>query len=277
MDETGCGVLVRRAKISRLTALQDCSNKENAMRGFARSAFTVLAFGTLVSACAMQQPAPDYAAIIAQPDRTDADRKNDQRRDPVKLMAFTGVRPGWKVLDMAADAGYSTELMARGVAPGGTVYGQNAPTANPRIMAAFNTRMQQPSMKDVISDVRPFDDPLPPNVTDIDLVTFFFGYHDTTYMPVDRAKMDKAMFNALKPGGILVIADYAALPGAPVTTGKTFHRLDEDIEKREVEAAGFKLVDEANFLRNPNDTHDFVIFNAKIPIDIYVIKFQKPN
>jgi predicted methyltransferase len=96
-------------------------------------------------------------------------------------------------------------------------------------------------------------------------------------LPVDRAKMDKALFNALKPGGYLVVADYAALPGAPVTTGKSFHRLDENIEKSEIEAAGFKLVDEGNFLRNPNDTHDFVIFHSKIPIDSFVIKFQKPN
>jgi predicted methyltransferase len=133
-------------------------------------------------------------------------------------------------------------------------------------------------MKDVIDDRRKFDDPVPPEVTDLDLVTFFFAYHDTTYMQqVDRAKMDRAMFNALKPGGSLVIADYAALPGAPITTGKTFHRLDENIEKSEIEAAGFKLVDEGNFLRNPNDTHDFIIFNSKIPIDIFVLKFQKPS
>ena len=178
---------------------------------------------------------------------------------------------------MGADAGYSTELLARAVAPGGVVYGQNAPDTMARALDAFAERMKRPAMKDAIDDRRKFDDPVPPGVKDLDLVTFFFAYHDTTYMPVDRAKMDKAMFDALKPGGYLVIADYAALPGAPVTTGKTFHRLDENIEKSELEAAGFKLVDEANFLRNPNDTHDFVIFRSKIPIDSFVVKFQKPS
>ncbi len=247
------------------------------MRRLAGTSLGAFAIAALLNACAMQAPPPDYGALLAAPDRTDADRKNDDRRQAAKLLAFTGVRPGWKVLDMAADAGYSTELMARAVAAGGTVYGQNPSDAMPRVMDAFLARMQRPAMKDVVDDRRKFDDPVPPNVTDLDLVTFFFGYHDTTYMQVDRAKMDKAMFDALKPGGYLVIADYAALPGAPVTTGKTFHRLDENIEKSEVEAAGFKLVDEGNFLRNPNDTHDFIIFNAKIPIDIFVIKFQKPN
>jgi predicted methyltransferase len=246
------------------------------MRGNARALFGAVVFGALATACTMTPPPPDYAAIIAAPDRTDADRKNDDRREPVKLLAFTGVRPGWKVLDMGAGAGYSTEIMARGAAPNGIVYGQNPPDAGPRVTDAWKARMEHPAMKNVIADPRPFDDPMPANVRDLDLITFFFFYHDTTYMPVDRAKMNRALFEALKPGGYLVVADYEAVPGAPVTTGKTFHRLDEDIEKREIEAAGFKLVDEGMFLRNPADTHDFIIFNAKIPIDIYVLKFQKP-
>ena len=144
-------------------------------------------------------------------------------------------------------------------------------------MDAFNERMKRPAMKNVVADLQRFDNPIPPGVNNLDLETFFFAYHDTTYLPIDRAKMDKAMFDALKPGGTLVVTDYAAAPGAPVTTGKQFHRLDEAIEKREIEAAGFKLVDEANFLRAPGDTHDFIIFGAKVPIDIYVLKFQKPN
>ena len=224
------------------------------------------------------QPAPNYAAILAEPDRSDADRQNDQRRHAAELLAFAGVKPGDKVLDMGADAGYSTELMARATAPNGTVYGQNPEDALPRAMDAYTARAKGPGMKNAIADRRPFDDPAPPGAAPLDLITFFFAYHDTTYMTnVDRTKMDKAMFNALKPGGYLVVADYAALPGAPITTGKQFHRLDEAIEKQEIEAAGFKLVDEGNFLRNPADTHDFIIFGAKIPIDSYVLKFQKPG
>jgi predicted methyltransferase len=141
---------------------------------------------------------------------------------------------------------------------------------------AFAARLQRPAMKDVVYELRPFDDPLPAGVGGIDLITFFFGYHDTTYEAVDRDKMNRAMLAALKPGGTLVIADYAAKPGAPITTGKTYHRLDEAIEKREIEAAGFKLVDEGTFLRNPDDPRDMPVFKPKIPIDIYVLKFQKP-
>ena len=243
----------------------------------------IIAATIVLSSCALgyadrahAAPPPDYAAIIAAPDRTDADRKNDERRQAVKLLAFTGVLPGWKVIDMAAGAGYSTELMARGVAPDGVVYAQNPPDMRSQAKEGMDDRMKHAAMKIVVPDVRAYDDPVPPGVGNLDLITFFFGYHDTTYMAVDRAKMNKAMFDALKPGGHLIIADYAALPGAPITTGKTFHRLDENIEKTEIEAAGFKLVDEGMFLRNPNDPHNMPIFHPKIPIDIFVLKFEKP-
>src|SRR5262245_42918411 len=208
------------------------------MHAAARAFLGAIAVALLTTVARADTPPPDYAAIIAAPDRTDADRKNDERRAAVKLLAFTGVRPGWKVIDMAAGAGYSTELMARGSAPGGTVYAQNPPDVRENAKKAFDERLQRPAMKNVVYGLRPFDDPVPPGVGNLDLITFFFGYHDTTYMPVDRARMDRAMFDALKPGGYLVVADYAALPGAPITTGKTFHRLDEDIEKREILAAG---------------------------------------
>lgn len=247
------------------------------MRGFTSSLFGALALAALLTGCQTvgMAPAPDYAAIINAPDRSEADRKNDDRREPVKLLAFTGVRPGWKVLDMAAGAGYSTEIMVRGASPGGTVYAQNPPEMPARAAEGLAARLKTPIMKSLIDARRVYDDPVPPGVNDLDLVTFFFGYHDTTYMPIDRAKMDKALFNALKPGGYLVIADYAAAPGAGTSVGKTFHRIDEDFLKKEVEAAGFKLVDEGMFLRNPKDPHDATVFNSKIPVDIFVVKFQK--
>src|ERR1700719_3911908 len=67
---------------------------------------------------------PDYALLMAAPDRSEADRQADKRRDPVPFLAFAGLRPGMKVLDMGAGGGYSHELDARGVGPSGVVYGQ---------------------------------------------------------------------------------------------------------------------------------------------------------
>ena len=122
-----------------------------------------------------------------------------------------------------------------------------------------------------------FDDPVPADVKDLDLITFYFSYHDTTFLEVDRAKMNKAMFVALKPGGILTIADHSARPEDGATVGKTLHRIGEAALRAEIEAAGFKFVASADFLRHPEDKRTDVVFKNPTPVDEFVLKFQKPN
>ena len=86
------------------------------------AAIALFALVMLMPAIARAQ---DYAAIVAAPDRSDADRQTDVRREPAKMLAFAGVKEGMKVLDMEANAGYSTELLARAVGPTGTVWAQD--------------------------------------------------------------------------------------------------------------------------------------------------------
>ena len=159
----------------------------------------------------------------------------------MNLLTFTGAKTGWTVLDMGAGAGYSTELMARSVGPTGKVYGQNDKDSE-----KLRARMTTPAMRNVAVLVRPYDDPVPADLHDLDLITFFFAYHDTTYMAVDRAKMDKALFAALKPGGFLVIADHSARPEDGAKVGKTYHRIAEQTLRAEIETAGFKFVADGN-------------------------------
>ena len=116
-----------------------------------------LILAAVVTACVLMPVAraqvgpPDYSAIIAAPDRTDADLQTDKRRDPVKLLAFTAVRPGMKVLDMGAGGGYSTELMARAVAPTGVVYAQNPADLGERAKTRFEARLKTPAGKNIVS------------------------------------------------------------------------------------------------------------------------------
>jgi len=234
------------------------------------AASAVLLTGTIMGAECRAQSGPDYAALLAAPDRSDADR------DPKPFLEFAGLYPGMKVLDMGAGGGYSTELIARAVAPGGTVYAQNPPDLPDKPKTNFEARLNTPAMRDVVADIRPFDDPLPPDVRDFDLITFLFFYHDTTYMKVDRPEMDRKLLSALKPGGFLIVADHSALPGQGISVGKTLHRIEEAILRQEVEAAGFHFVAEGNFWRNPNDPHDFPSYKAVVPVDNFVLKFQKP-
>ena len=223
------------------------------------------------------QAAPDYAAILAAPGRSDADLANDKRRDPVKLLAFAGVRPGMKALDMGAGAGYSTDIIARVVGPTGTVYAQNAPDFAERVKARLEARIASLPAKNIVLDPRPFEEPIPADVKNLDLITFFFFYHDTTAMPVDRAKMNKALFTALKPGGSLVVADHMANEGDGANVGKTLHRIEKATLIKEIEAAGFKLVDEGTFLRHPEDPHTESVNQRKENIDEFIVRFEKPK
>jgi predicted methyltransferase len=223
------------------------------------------------------QQAPDYAALLAAPDRSDADREADKRRDPVPFLAFAGLRPGMKVLDMGAGAGYSTELVARVVGSTGVVYGQNPPDNFERARNALAARAATPAMRNSVPVVRPYDDPLPADVHDLDMVTYLFFYHDTTYLNVDRAQMNRKLFAALKPGGVMVIADHSAKANSDISVGKTIHRIDESTVRREIEAAGFKLVAEGNFWRSPEDTRDSSTQRPTGPVDNFVLKFQKPQ
>ena len=220
---------------------------------------------------------PEIRAVVASPDRSDADRKTDERRKPELMLAFAGVRPGMTVLEIGAGAGYSAELLARSVGPQGVVYAHNSPDAIARfIKTRFDERAAKPAMRNEVKLIRDFDDPVPSEVRNLDLATMLFEYHDTPAAGIDRAKMNQSIFAALRPGGHFVIADHAAKAGTGVSASKTLHRIDEALVRREVEAAGFKFVAAADFLRNPDDPRDATSSRATFRVDAFVLKFVKP-
>ena len=243
--------------------------------GLLTRALAALGFAALIAGCA--GPAPNYSDIVGATDRSAADRQNDERRKPDELLAFTGARPGMKVLDMGAGGGYSTELLARTVAPGGIVYAQSPADMFPGARKAYEARAQSAAMKNAVRVERPFEDPLPPGVTGIDLITFFFFYHDTVHIGVDRVKMNRRLYEVLKPGGLLILADHSARPGDGINVAKSLHRIEESVVRRELEAAGFQFVSEAGFLRNPADPRDAPVAKPKVPNDEFVLKFRKPQ
>ena len=221
--------------------------------------------------------AQDFTAIAAASDRTDADRTTDQRRKPQLLFQFAGVKTGMTVLDVAAGGGYSTEFLARSVGPTGKVYAQDQTTVSERAKASFDAREKTLALKNVVRVARPFDDPLPAEVANLDLVTLFFSYHDISFMAVDRAAMNRKIFAALKPGGSFVVADHSAKAGDGVNVAKSLHRIEEATLRSEIEAAGFKFVASGDFLRNPADPRDKPVARPEQPVDEFVLKFQRPG
>ena len=213
-------------------------------------------------------------AIVASPDRSDADRRNDLRRKPVEMLSFVGVRPGMVALDLFAGGGYTSELLSRAAGPSGRVYGQ-MPRAPGATLAA---RLKTPAGAAIVPVVQPFDNPVPADVAagGLDLVTLMFNYHDFGAMGVDRARLNAAVFAALKPGGAYVIADHAGRAGTGISESGTLHRVEEALVRREVEAAGFRLAAAGDFLRNPADPRDREEPDPPMAKDEFVLKFVKP-
>ena len=289
------------------------TRRETLLAALAAGTSLLLAVQPASSQQAAPLSAEQAAEIVASPDRSAADRTNDLRRKPEQLLVFIGPRPGMTALDLSAAGGYTTELLARVIGPSGAVYGQSrprtgqpptppaapegnshpsatpsaapaAPAAAPRpspvALAERDKALQSAGIKaaPITALTRPFEDPVPPELaTDrFDLVTLMFNYHDLGHLGVDRAAMNQAVFRALKPGGLYVIADHSGRPGTGISESGTLHRIEEAFLRQEVEAAGFKLLEVGNFLRNPNDPRDKNTPDPPQPKDEFVLKFAKP-
>jgi predicted methyltransferase len=196
-------------------------------------------------------------AVIAAPDRLEADKQLDAGRHAGELLAFFGVAPGQRIAEIGSYQGYMAELLARSVAPNGKVYAQDPAALNKETRTNWAARAKRRVMKNIVRVERPFDDPLPPEVKDLDAVIVGLFYHDMVWLKVDRAKMNAAIFRALKPGGAYIVYDHSAREGTGTDDAKTIHRIEEKILRKEVESAGFKLAEAASFLRNPADKRDW--------------------
>ena len=221
-------------------------------------------------------------AVVAAPDRSEADRALDAGRFPADLLTFFDIRPGMRVAELGAGGGYTTELLARAVGPTGSVYGQNPKLVLEKFAEKpWSERLAKPVNAKVVRVDREFDDPLPLDATNHDAVLIVLFYHDTDWFGTDRARMNAAVFKALKPGGIYGVIDHSTRPGAGTSETKSLHRMEQSTLVSEVLKAGFVLEAEADFMRNPADTRDWnaspsAAGEKRGTADRYVLKFKKP-
>ncbi len=244
-----------------------------------RCSVLLVILGLAIGAKAYASPPSDgsqslselYQQAVASPIRTEADRNADARRKPLEFLQFTNVQPGMKALDVSAGGGYTTQLLALVVGSNGTVWAQG-----PKSQPAFEKRLASHPQANIVPVIQPFEDPVPSGAPKLDLITIIMNYHDIAYMPVDRAKMDQRLFDALKPGGHLVVLDHSAKEGSGISAAKTLHRIDEKVVLDEFRRAGFQLEQESDFMRNPDDPRDHAFFDTNIQTDKFALRFVKP-
>jgi predicted methyltransferase len=213
-----------------------------------------------------------YQQAVSSPIRTNEDKRADATRKPVEFLQFAQVRPGMRVLDLATGNGYTTQLLALVVGSTGTVWAQGD---NQR--PAFIKRLADHPQLNIVPVIRPFEDPIPEAAPKLDLITNIMNYHNSTYMSAARrARLNQRLFKALKSGGHLIVIDHSTKTGTDITTAKTLHRIDQAIVLDELQKAGFRLEQESNFLRNPDDPRNQTYFDMEIPTDKFAFRFVKP-
>lgn len=236
----------------------------------------VIGAAILLAGCATSPPGPSAEerakAVVASPIRTDQDRRMDASRNPLAFLPFTGVAPGMVAFDLSAGAGYTSQLMALSVGPTGKLYAQR-----PAPGEAFSKRLADHPQPNIVVVYRPFEDPVPPDAPPLDLITFVNNYHDFVNAPIDRPKLLKRLYDALKPGGRFIVVDHAAVPGSGTSATRTLHRIDEAVVVSEVKQAGFVLEAEGQFLRHPDDPRTVSSGDGAILTDKFALKFRKPG
>jgi predicted methyltransferase len=253
---------------------------EDNMRSKARLlAFVALASSAVTPVAASSRVSNIVARAVADPARPADHRKADALRKPAETLAFSGVRPGMTVGEFYPGGGYFTRMLSDVVGPNGHVYG----IENDRwtdAVKANNALLAEGRWKNVSMDVRPFgtvDFPRP-----LDLAWVTQNYHDmkiAKYGKVDTVAFDRAVYKALKPGGIFFILDHQGAAGLSDSGIEKLHRINRDVVVKEVTSVGFKLAAEGKFLRRPADDHTKPIFDRAIRghTDQYALKFVKPR
>jgi predicted methyltransferase len=219
------------------------------------------------------------AADVPTTGRPAEDVARDAARKPAEMLDFAGVKPGQTVIDYFPGGGYFTRIFANAVGPQGQVWAVT-PQA---VLDRFSDRPRpkpvsgEPGRGNVHESVGAASMNVPVKA---DLVWTSQNYHDIRIWggAAATAELNKAAFDALKPGGVYVVLDHAATPGVADDLMKRQHRIDEDLVKKEVVAAGFMFDSESQALRNPADPHTANVFDTSIrgKTDQFILRFKKP-
>jgi predicted methyltransferase len=232
-----------------------------------------------VTVAASPKISPIIEKAVADPARPADDKAADELRKPAETLAFAGVKSGMVVGEFYPGGGYFTRMLSDVVGQSGHVYGiendkwKGSAEADQKLVADGR-------WKNVSMDVQPFGTVKFPKPLDIAWVTQ--NYHDlkiAKYGVVDTLAFDRAVYAALKPGGVFFIIDHQGAPGLTDAEIEKLHRINRDLVVKEVTSAGFKLAAEGAFLHRAGDDHTKPIFDEAIRghTDQYALKFVKPR
>jgi predicted methyltransferase len=219
--------------------------------------------------------------IAAATDESRGNALNNPELKGPEVIRFIGLKKGDRIADLFP--GRFTPAFVQTVGPKGKVYAvmpQEIIKIHPELPALLADRAKRPEYANVESTQPPINDMVLPK--GLDAVFIRQNYHDlhVNFMgPADVPAFNKKVFDALKPGGVFVVVDHVALPGSGMNGPQRLHRIDPEIVKQEVTAAGFKFDGESNVLRNTTDDHTKMVLDPAIlgKTDQFIMRFRKPK
>lgn len=249
------------------------------MKRSIKTAALAMCAGLMLAGAVSAATAPQIAAALNDPDRPAADKARDAGRKAAEVVAFTQLKPGDKAADLFPGGGYFTRIFAKVVGPTGAVYAavgnakeSTPPAANPafpniRVNTQSWTAFSPAEKLDVVFNSQFYHDLFNPE------------FNPPTGGPEGLAQVNKAIFNALKPGGVYVVIDHAGAAGTGYSQMNTLHRIEEKVVKEELAQAGFVLEAESDVLHNPADPHTAMVFDPSIrgKTDQFMLRFRKPK
>jgi predicted methyltransferase len=226
---------------------------------------------------------PSFVALaVADKNRPADDRSQDAHRKPIEVMGFSGVKPGDIVVDLMPGSGYYTRILSKIVGPHGKVYALQPVEMDkvaPKGLQSLRSFAGTPPYANVVVLVQPIAALAIPEPVDMIFTSQnYHDLHDPFMGSPDMARLDHTLFDALKPGGVLVVLDHAAAAGSGITRTNDLHRIDPASVKAEVTAAGFRFDGQSDALSNPTDNHTLGIRAPSIrgDTDRFIFKFLKP-
>jgi len=217
----------------------------------------------------------DLSAKLAE--RSAEDRADDEVRRPLDVLAFAGIEEGMRVAELMAGSGWYAEVLARAVGPTGRVLAQNNAISVSRYGDDLASRLERAALPWIRTEVAELD-ALEFEAGSLDAIFLVKFYHDSVWMGVDRAEMNRRIFEALAPGGVFLVIDHSGRSGTGTTEAESLHRIAAEAVVREVEAAGFRLTRSSSMLANPMDDRATNVFAEPIRgrTDRFLMRFEKP-
>lgn len=244
------------------------------MKGFAK----LIAALALIASTSWVAASPIMHAV-QDPDRLEEHLARDASRQPEAILSLSGIQPGHHVLEIAPAGGYYTALLSRVVGGTGKVHAVDPERIFvhfPRGREGFPAYQKQDPRDNVEYSIQYLDDlELPEGLDQVWMVLY---YHDTVWTGEDRAKMNADFFRLLKPGGTYLVVDHHGVSGAPDAITQGLHRIDAEVVRKEILAAGFELSESSELLTNPDDPRDDSVFlpERRGQTDRFVWRFTRP-